>query len=344
MDDRRWTPVHLLILAAAAWLIADLTLLPWHRARFDFTNLGFTGLDPVILKRTGIQNPRGFLGVAAVVLAAAMAVQVVLRAVRSGTQSTDRPALGDELLRATGMAVLAVVAVKLVSTREFLAIGAWGALAFSAALATCGWLATREPTDPSARPARVPFAARSVQDRVMLGFLALVLLLGGLSLRSASLTSLAGPSIPSIPSIPTIPSLPTVAVPPIPPVEPSTAAGATEPQATPAPAGTAASTAPIVRGGRTSVSPAAVPRGSTFTARGSAASPDQLYQLRIAESGDSCAEGVVVGVPTRADGGGDIPATTGTVPFSVGSGPTQVCFSLVADPTASTGAASLIVT
>src|SRR5215213_2572464 len=80
---RGWSRGEGLILVSGALLVADLLLLPWHHYFVDVPtgDLGIQ-LPTFSLNRTGVQTPDSNLGIGALVLTAAMILQVLVTKVR----------------------------------------------------------------------------------------------------------------------------------------------------------------------------------------------------------------------------------------------------------------------
>lgn len=144
---RDWSRGEGIIVVAAALLVADLLLLPWHRFALDVDvgNLGIE-LPSFSYERSGVQSPNAWLGIGALTLAVLMFVQVL-----TARASPVMARLG-ELQPVAGPAVLGLLLAKLFTNDELLGAGAWLGVLLGAALALGGYLRTQEAEAPG--PAR----------------------------------------------------------------------------------------------------------------------------------------------------------------------------------------------
>ena len=148
MDLKRLSVGDRCMALAGLLLVLDLLLLPWHRISI--------GIGPfaVTASRSGLESPNGLLGV----LAALVAVAVVARIGVSEFSSVELPALPVSWPQAdfiAGIAVAALVALKLVAETSSLSVGAWLAVPLAAAMAYGGYLRSREAAEaaPQENPA-----------------------------------------------------------------------------------------------------------------------------------------------------------------------------------------------
>lgn len=132
-------------MVAGALLVADLVALPWHRYSLD---LGRRGLDvPAFnLERTGVQSPQAAFGIAALVLAAAMATHVLATKVVPALPRLEQVHL------VAGSLVLGLLLAKLLADREFLGTGAWVGVALGAAVAYGGFALSQDAGTGSGSP------------------------------------------------------------------------------------------------------------------------------------------------------------------------------------------------
>ncbi|MGH9165157.1 MAG: hypothetical protein ACRDZW_06565 [Acidimicrobiales bacterium] len=119
MDLARLGTGERVVAGAGATLAVDLALLPWHRI-----NLGI-----IVVPRTAVQWPQAPLGVLALVLVVAL-VGVSAAGPDSAWARRLRPRLAP-----ASLAVVAVLAIKLMLATATLAYGAYAALALAAAVA-----------------------------------------------------------------------------------------------------------------------------------------------------------------------------------------------------------------
>jgi hypothetical protein len=136
---RSWTRGEVLIVAAGALLVLDLFLAPWHRFAID-VNLEQFGVDlpSFRLDRRGVQNPQAFFGIASVVVAGLMVMQIVATKVVPSVRRAEQAHL------IGGAVVLGLICAKFVANNDFLGIGAWLGIALAAALAYGGFLLSQE--------------------------------------------------------------------------------------------------------------------------------------------------------------------------------------------------------
>lgn len=143
---RGWTRGEGVVVVAGILLVADLLLLPWHHyaLNVDVGNLGIE-LPRFSFDRNGVQSPNAILGIAALVLAALMVVQVL-----AAKASPAMPKLG-QLHLIAGPAVLGLLLAKLFSNDDFLGSGAWLGVLLGIALAVGGYLLSQEASGYAGR-------------------------------------------------------------------------------------------------------------------------------------------------------------------------------------------------
>ena len=141
---RRWSRAERIIATSGVLLAADLVLLPWHRFSLDLPTEQFGVQVPSFrIDRTGVEEPYALFGIAASVIAVGMVVHVLMA---SRTAAAPRP--GPVHLIA-GAVVLGLVAAQLLANPDFLAIGAWAALALAFAVAYGGFALAQETSTGS---------------------------------------------------------------------------------------------------------------------------------------------------------------------------------------------------
>ena len=125
--------------AAGALLAADLLLVPWHRYRLD-NGLERFGVEipSFQLDRTGVQDPYALLGIAALVVAAAMVAHVAAARLHPGVPP---PGAADLI---AGAVVFGLVVAKLLAHNRFLGAGAWAGVLLAAGLAAGGYALSRD--------------------------------------------------------------------------------------------------------------------------------------------------------------------------------------------------------
>ena len=129
MDLNKLTPGEKVVLVAGAVLLFDLLVLPWH--------------DFIIASRTGIQTPNSFWGVMALVVTAAMVGAVVVTRFTTAKMPELPVPLGQAMFIG-GIAVAALLFLKIAVETSNLAIGAWLGLLLGAAVAYGGSLVRKE--------------------------------------------------------------------------------------------------------------------------------------------------------------------------------------------------------
>ena len=135
------SPGERTVVVAGLLLIADLLFLPWHAV-----DLG--GLDVDIdTTRSGVQEPYGGYGVAAVVLTAVMIVQIALVRLL-GVRLPDPPVPWSQIHLILGIFVAVVLVIKLVRETEFLGYGAYSAILAGILVAYGGYRIASEPGPP----------------------------------------------------------------------------------------------------------------------------------------------------------------------------------------------------
>lgn len=143
MAGRQWTRGEKVVAVAGILLAADLVLLPWHHYRLDVGDLGLD-LPSFSLKRTGVQSPQAAFGLAAAVIAVAMALLTV--AAKLAPAAVPRL---EQIHLVAGAVVLGLVLAKLLADREFLAVGAWAGTALAFAIAYGGFAMSQETSNGS---------------------------------------------------------------------------------------------------------------------------------------------------------------------------------------------------
>lgn len=129
VDLNKLTPGEKVVVIAGVLLLVDLLFLPWH--------------DFIALSRTGIQTPNSFWGVMAFVVTAAMVALVVVS--RFTTAKVPQlPVPTGQAMFVGGIAVGALLFLKIAVQTSDLAIGAWLGLLLGGAVAYGGSLVRKE--------------------------------------------------------------------------------------------------------------------------------------------------------------------------------------------------------
>ena len=145
MDFSKLTKGERIVLVAGGLLVVDLLFLPWHRIRIS----GILGLT---YRRTGVQSPNGGYGVLALLIVLVMIGQIV--AARFTTAKLPRPPVPwGQVHLIAGIAVLALLLIKLLVETNFLGVGCFLGLLLAAAVAFGGVTIRNEP---EVRPGLAP--------------------------------------------------------------------------------------------------------------------------------------------------------------------------------------------
>ena len=142
MDFSRLTMGDRIVLGAGTLLILDLLFFPWH-------NISVGGILDV--NRTGVQSPNGFYGVLALLLVVVMVAQVVVSKL-TGAKLPEIPLPWSRVHLIAGVAVLALLLLKLLVETDFLGFGAFLGLILAAALAFGGYTISREAPSAAGGP------------------------------------------------------------------------------------------------------------------------------------------------------------------------------------------------
>lgn len=144
---RAWTRGERLIVLAGGLLAVALWRLPWHRFGLsvadEFRRLGL-GEAPVFraIEPTALENPNAFLGNGALLLAMGMVVAVVWAKLAASRRPV--PASWHQAHLLAGAAALGLLVAKVAARGEFLAPGAWVAVALACLLAYAGFTRSQE--------------------------------------------------------------------------------------------------------------------------------------------------------------------------------------------------------
>lgn len=133
MDLSKLTMGEKVVAAAGLLLLVDLLFLPWHKL-----DLGI-----VDVSRSGIESPNAFWGILALLVTIAMVAVVVVTRLTTA-RLPDLPVPLGQAMFIAGLAVLALLLLKLVIETDLLGFGAWLGLLLGAALAYGGFLMRQE--------------------------------------------------------------------------------------------------------------------------------------------------------------------------------------------------------
>lgn len=143
MDLSKLTIGEKIVGGAGIVLVLDLLLFPWHKIDF--------GIGALSVSRSGIESPNGFWGVLAMLLALAMVAVVVVTRFTS-TKVPDLPLPLGQAMFFAGVAVAALLLIKLISETDFLGFGAYLGILLGGAMAYGGFVYRKEAGDASASP------------------------------------------------------------------------------------------------------------------------------------------------------------------------------------------------
>jgi len=138
MDFNKLTLGDRIVLIAGTLLVIDLLFLPWHNI-----DLGILSV-----KRTGVQTPNNFYGILALLLAIVMVAQIVAARLTTA-KLPEIPVPWGRVHLIAGVAVLALLLLKLVVETDFLGFGAWLGILLAAALAYGGFTVNKESSAAS---------------------------------------------------------------------------------------------------------------------------------------------------------------------------------------------------
>ena len=142
MDFSRLTMGDRIVLGAGVLLILDLLFFPWH-------NISVAGILDV--NRTGVQSPNAFYGVLALLLVVVMVAQVVVSKL-TAAKLPEIPLPWSRVHLIAGIAVLALLLLKLLVETSFLGVGAFLGVILAAALAFGGYTISREAPSAAGGP------------------------------------------------------------------------------------------------------------------------------------------------------------------------------------------------
>jgi hypothetical protein len=137
MDLSRLTQGERIVLIAGVLLILDLLFAPWHKI-----DLGAT-IPGVDLTRSGVQSPHSGYGVIALLLTIVMVGQIAAAKLASANLP-DPPVPWSQVHFVAGVAVAALLLLKLVVETDFLGFGSYVGVALGLAVAYGGYLIKRE--------------------------------------------------------------------------------------------------------------------------------------------------------------------------------------------------------
>jgi hypothetical protein len=139
MDFSKLTFGDKIVLGSGILLILDLLFLPWHK-------ISVAGIIDV--NRTGVQSPNSFYGVVALLLVVVMVAQVVVSKLTSA-KLPEIPVPWSRVHLIAGVAVFALLLLKLLVETRLLGFGAFLGLILAAALAFGGYTISREAPHPA---------------------------------------------------------------------------------------------------------------------------------------------------------------------------------------------------
>jgi hypothetical protein len=138
VDFRKLTMGERIVAGAGILLIIDLLFFPWHHV-----SVSFRGFTVATVNRTGLQSPRGYLGILAFIITIAMVAQIVLAKLTSvKLPEISMPWSQAQLIG--GFTVLGLLVLKLVLKTDFLGFGAWLGIILAGAVAYGAFMVHRE--------------------------------------------------------------------------------------------------------------------------------------------------------------------------------------------------------
>ncbi len=145
MDLSKLTMSEKIVGGAGIVLVVDLLLFPWHKV-----DLGILSVS-----RSAIESPNWFWGVLAMLVALAM-VAVVVATRFTAAKVPDLPIPLGQAMFFAGIAVAALLLIKLVVETDFLGFGAYLGILLGGAMAYGGFLYRKEAGDAPAAPPASP--------------------------------------------------------------------------------------------------------------------------------------------------------------------------------------------
>ena len=139
MDFKKLTRGEQIVLGAGVLLILDLLVFPWHK---------ITVAGILSVSRTGIQSPNSFYGVLALILVVVMVLQVGLSRLTS-VKVPDLPMPWSQVHLIAGVAVFALLLLKLLVETSYLGFGAYLGVLAGAAVAFGGFTISQEARRPA---------------------------------------------------------------------------------------------------------------------------------------------------------------------------------------------------
>lgn len=148
---RSWRRSEALIVVCGALLALDLLVLPWHHYFVDVPtgNLGLN-LPTFSYDRTAVQSPYNGFGIAALVIALAMAVYTLVAKVSPVVRRLEQVHL------VAGPTVLGLLLAKMLVDNAFLGTGSYLGVLLGAGVALGGFLLGREAPAGSTHTASPP--------------------------------------------------------------------------------------------------------------------------------------------------------------------------------------------
>lgn len=133
MDLTKLTLGDRIVAGTGIALVIDLLFLPWHNI-----DVGI-----ISVSRTAIQSPNGIWGILALLLALAMVAVVVVNRLTT-TQLPDLPVPWTQAMFFAGIAVAALLVLKLLVETDFLGFGAFLGILLAAGMAYGAFLMGKE--------------------------------------------------------------------------------------------------------------------------------------------------------------------------------------------------------
>lgn len=134
MDLSKLTMTDKILAGTGLALVIDLLFLPWHSIDLGFTTFSLTG----------VEERNAFLGVLALLLAAAVAAVTLIRALKPETKLPELPITWDKAISFAAFGTAGLLVLKLLLETDFLGFGAYLGILLGAGMAYGGFQKQKE--------------------------------------------------------------------------------------------------------------------------------------------------------------------------------------------------------